>query len=479
MRYIVILALIVSQRFFLFGNWVEHARSDLHAIYRELSENCPASIDYNNPSFKHWLEEGLTISLEKIKSEPSCEGYKNVLYYYLNGLGTFPFEIQYDQMPETYFWPGFVASLLGDEWIIFNPTKRGKGQRSDLYTKLISCDNKTPQEWIRENLVPFYGGSEEPSVWHSLAPYIFLHRDNPWITKPLQCVVKRGPHLQRLSMDWKPMPEEQARVLADEASFGIVKENFGLDQLPESGFWLTLPTFEISHVSQSNALCQLLEHLARSKNKNLVVIDIRGNKGGNRIWGQRVMEALWGHRYLDSLATDHPLKQPLLIDWRISKDNYVRFTHAHGVENAYNFDQALQRAQAFFTQEFQSLKRPAEWLNSASDDPKMKVVLLTDGRCQGAAWQFARDLIATGRVLHLGSPTRVMSPYVQMASVPLPSGKAVLKYPMAMIRSPRHFLNQALIPADTYEGNWNEDKALRQWVLEKAASYNKAYESAK
>lgn len=80
------------------------------------------------------------------------------------------------------------------------------------------------------------------------------------------------------------------------------KGELKLEKVEETLYWLTIPSFSFTEADRKalEPICHKLSSL-RSKT---VVIDVRGNTGGNSAWGDLLLKALLGEEYIEEKLTE-------------------------------------------------------------------------------------------------------------------------------------------------------------------------------
>ncbi|MDI6652456.1 S41 family peptidase [Gluconobacter japonicus] len=128
-----------------------------------------------------------------------------------------------------------------------------------------------------------------------------------------------------------------------------------------------------------------------------VVIDVRGNTGGNSQWGQKVASALWGEKAVSAIVNSFDQT----VDWRASVQN-AKLTRAAAARSAAaglaedakgrnqiadEMDVAVTKGNALFTAA--ELPTSPSLPKGYASPFKGKVFFLTDMRCASACLGFA------------------------------------------------------------------------------------------
>lgn len=249
------------------------------------------------------------------------------------------------------------------------------------------------------------------------------------------------------------------------------KAGFGVRAYP-GGVWIAIETLNDNVPAVTAEVQRRIEEIKAAKR---IVIDVRGNRGGNSELGDQLAAVLVGRRNMQ--ASQRPILGGCGVSWRASPGNRatleeyrVRFAQSSPALSA-EVGQAASEMQAAldagrnFTSEI-----PSACLAPRDNtppppvvDPK-RVVILTDEAC------FSSCLIFVDRMLRLGAgqagqPTREGNWYMEVRGAPLPSGlgsfrtmqKVALEFPRKM---------GPYIPTRPYEGDIADTATLERWLAE-------------
>lgn len=93
--------------------------------------------------------------------------------------------------------------------------------------------------------------------------------------------------------------------------------SFGIQELKKGIYWINIPTFRPSK-DQIKSLNQMIESLAEFR-KQTIILDLRGNGGGNSCWGEELLKALFREEYANHQLAK--FNQNIYSEWRISRGN--------------------------------------------------------------------------------------------------------------------------------------------------------------
>jgi hypothetical protein len=338
---------------------------------------------------------------------------------------------------------------------------------------------------IREDILPsMFNNGELDAVKVRHAPKVLLI-DEPALHREYQsCVIAGLDGAQKITLEWERIDRATyARHLAT-ALPGAAGE-FTLEQLAPRQHWVRLPNFHPSG-PQETALKAIIRKLPDLRASELVVFDVRGNGGGNSQWGQELVTALYGSGYVGAVARDR--SDHSYAEWRVSADN-ARYLDELSPELRKRFgaDSAAYRSFSDLAIRMHAAQAKGEAFVRQGDDvaaneaagnasvPKdseplthARVVLLTDASCGSACLDFADLLLPLRNVVHMGQPTGADTVYMDVRSVPLPSGLGTLSFAQKVYRGRLRAHNQAYVPGVLFDGPIGDTAQLQAWVLRNA-----------
>ncbi|UPT62642.1 MAG: hypothetical protein M0D54_20235 [Hyphomonadaceae bacterium JAD_PAG50586_4] len=116
---------------------------------------------------------------------------------------------------------------------------------------------------------------------------LFLDRGNPYAPAPNRCVFEQNGERTRLTLNWRDVSGDEYWARYNIATNGPGAE-FGITTPAEGVTWIGVPTFDNSAGEPLRALVNEITADAETiRAGRAVVIDVRGNGGGNSEWGLR------------------------------------------------------------------------------------------------------------------------------------------------------------------------------------------------
>ena len=247
--------------------------------------------------------------------------------------------------------------------------------------------------------------------------------------------------------------------------------SFKLKKMAHDTYWITLPTFMIS-ADQRRNFEQIIEQLPALQTVQKIVFDLRGNRGGNSLWGLRIVQALFGKEYY--LYRQQQYEQKITIDWRATKANIEhvkkirqavigefgkKSKEAHQISKIYcGMKEALRRNAPYYNEAM-----PKVFEKGIVPDPvTANIVAIIDKDCGSACLDFIDELYAMNHAIVLiGQKTAADSVYMDRRDLRLPSNKGIFYFPIKVYRNRPSGNNQPYFP-DIQADPKNENELIRR-----------------
>jgi hypothetical protein len=247
-------------------------------------------------------------------------------------------------------------------------------------------------------------------------------------------------------------------------------EKFSISYLSKDVVWLKIPTFDLSKDQQGD-FTKLLEKLPNLACRQYIIFDLRGNQGGNSEYGSKLLGALFGKELTEQKickANEH-----VYVDWRASEGN---LQHISDLLLRYSNNWLLQIERGLKSSIAQNKKYYREMIydscnlknfSEMNSPVKAKIIVIIDSSNVSAALDFIDELkIMDDSVLLVGQKTKADRLYIEVRSMPLPSGDGSFSFPIKVYRNRPRLDNEAYIPDIEYK-NITDTAALQKFVLGK------------
>jgi hypothetical protein len=465
-------------------DWQALTLTDLQAMRTQIEANTPIPYDERAPELQRWLHAGYAEAAARAQKVSSAAGWFFTLSAYANGFGDPHIRLASigAELPNAQ-WPGFVVRTQGSHAAVYFRDK-SDAQAPAEGTRVVQCDGKPLAQLARERVLPFALNGKLALDQQDAITALFVDHGNPFSNRIHHCRLASAGREYSAVLRWRDVPTHEWPTRVKQVNSGP-PARWGLSEVRKGVFWIGAPSFDDSDAIQIEALiAQVRESGNALRSARAVVVDLRGNGGGNAAWATQLAQAVFSHEVLTQYAL--PASQ-WAADWRASADNV---THARRVEQ----DSAQRFGQ--FSPERQTasriadrlaawqLKSPPLWRDGADDLPapasrqpprargakpfRATVYLLTNGTCASACLDFIDIAWAMPGTRLLGSTTSADGLLMDVRFVPLPSGKATLSIPQKVMRARARGALQPYVPDVKFMGDWNDDVAVRAWALKQA-----------
>lgn len=248
-----------------------------------------------------------------------------------------------------------------------------------------------------------------------------------------------------------------------------ILRKFSVSRLSNNIAWVTLPTFDLD-IRQEKDFYQLIKDITELQFTKYIIFDLRGNQGGNSEYGSKVVDALFTEEYTHQ--TKCLFNKKVYVDWRASEDNLnhissllVKYPNSWLQEIEYGLKESIKQSKNYY-REFSS--QTCGLKNDLRKVPMLstKVIIVIDSSNVSAALDFIDELkMVTTNIMLIGQTTKADRLYMEVRSLPLPSGFGSFSFPIKVYRNRNRLDNQPYVP-DIKQGVSNTE-ALQRFILTK------------
>jgi hypothetical protein len=461
------------------------ALSDLEAAQNVLRTQTPIPFDAENPAYAAWLEEGHVRARDLADRASDAAGHFYAVAFYLNGFNDPHIHASpVGELPAP-LWPGFVAASRSGGAIV---TMRdgGDAEAPPVGAQILSCEGGTLAQLAQERLYPYVLNGRLALDRRRAVTRLFIDRGIPGAPGPSHCRIVSDGRESEIVLRWRllPNPAEPYWLAFQAASTGPAAE-WGVSEPAQGVTWIGIPTFS-SGEETAPQLADLVAEIARRgaamRNADAIVIDVRGNGGGNSEWADRIASAIFGDRIISQAARHSSGRSA--IDWRASPENaqyWENWINAVGIPEFGANSGNVRGIRSVVRGLRRSMDaNPPIWRQGARNPTASggltarrprgpspfpaQVYLLSNGTCGSSCLNFADAVLFVPGVRLIGSATSGDGPYMEVRNVTLPSGYIEITIPQKVWRGMPRGPLEAYEPDIAYEGAW-DDASVRAWVM--------------
>jgi hypothetical protein len=456
--------------------WRDLTTADVEAAHSLIARNHPgASPAAGDSAFRHALERGRVDALKRAADVVSYEGWLATLRAFAVSFADPHISLGTRLSLGNVRWPGFVVGRRGDSTVVTSiDTTFADVPRYGAV--LVSCDGVAIEEFAKNRLGVFRGTWDVASQRVRTTPVLLVDDGNPFLAPPSSCVVRESGRDRSVQLRWRSISatalQERLRDASPVGNAGFEVRRFG------DGWWIGLQS--LSNRAQS-VIDSANAHVDEIRNASLVVVDVRGNGGGNSEWANRLAIMLVGQARASAsmrLAERQLASGVCGSSWRASADveqtieGYIRDMGPRLGEASVNQWRREIDSIRIARQQGRDLApspRACPAPASSSDNPalpaplmKGKLVLLTDHACFSSCLMLAALFRAVG-AMHVGEGTDFSTRYMEVRGFTLPSGLATFAtlqkvgFGMPLRLGPFE-------PAFVFPGRIDDTRAVEAWI---------------
>lgn len=453
--------------------WRQMAETDSTAALRLITDNHPgARPELGDVVFQQRLAMATAHVGERLPEVRSFEGYSALMA----GLAADFADGHIWSRPRvegtTLFWTGILLKREGQAWRVGSLLPEAR--LPDIgNARLVSCDGVDAEHWADARITAFVAGAPNEAQRAEAAGRLLTDDGNPFLKRPEHCVFeKTDGSSETISFRWGRGPvtfvEERIEAIQSRAADGYALTPW------DGGYWIRLSGLD----NNAGAVVTAVQEAEASlKTARVVVLDLRGNGGGDSRYGDAIAETLFGPDHVRQAKGRSSDCQGAY--WRVSADNTAALkalrdsqatrnpeTAARMTEVVEGMEAALTDGQAFWP-DLPACAATADLADEAARAPiDRHVVLITDRHCFSSCLM-TTDLFRRLGALHVGEATDVSSRYMEVRTIVLPSGLRDFSTLQKVAVGLPDF--GPYTPDVPYPGAMADDEALKAWVGEQAA----------
>ena len=448
--------------------WRQLTRADLEAAHALVAGNHPGAVEaLGDAAFRDRLTDGYDAALARIASVDSYPGYLAVLAGFATGFGDEHIWSTPRLRGLPYSWTGLVMTRRGGEWIVGSQDGEDQGL---VGARLVSCDGMAA-EAVAAGRLAFRISAPVEAQRVAHGGFMFVDDGNPFLTRPARCAFATGEGPIEVEMDWRPVDTSRLAAALN-AGRSAARAGFGVRRSGD-GWWIAMERLS----DEAAAVVQTMEdRQAEWRDSPLLVIDLRGNGGGDSRPGRRLADLIYG---ADHTAARLGHGTACAVLWRASPGNaaHVRaFAAKAQTPDAAAYYEALAVAIDEAVAEGRPFDEPIPECESAdpvagpAPEPAYagQVVIVTDHACFSSCLLMVRDFRALG-ALHVGEATNAATRYMEVREIELPSGLSTFSTLQKVVIGEDADIGP-FVPEQVFPGAMSDTAALEDWIADLVAA---------
>lgn len=463
--------------------WRAAAETDLEALRMYIREDTPVAVDTENPRMQRWFERGYREARRRMRRVTDQSSYFYALAAYTNGFQDPHLNLQPVTPIATARWPGFITMARGDDTVVAS-NYGAEDPAPENGARLVSCDGKSPARLRERTVFPFTLNPQIARDRRTAHTRLFLDRGNIFAPSPRSCVFEFEGARSTFALTWRDIPGDDFWTRYNLATTGP-GASFGVSTPEEGVTWIGVPSFGNDAGEQLRALVNdVAANAASIRAGRAVIIDTRGNGGGNSEWGVELARAVWGDDVISAIPESNPGGA---TDWRVSQRNldyingFAPELIAQFGENSEvamwaraiqtGFSETLARGEPIWRQrdpgELGPVPQGGGYTQRRPQGPSpipARVYILSNGSCASACLDFADVVMHIPGTQLIGMDTSGDGLLMEIRDQVLPSGLARVNLPLKIYRGRARGALEAYDADIAYDGVW-DDLSVRNWAI--------------
>lgn len=456
-------------------HWQAITRADVEAAYALLMEDHPAlSSAINDQAFRTRWDEGRVLALERADQVISIDGYFAVMEGLANVAQDKHIWWRSTYESRVVNWAGIIMTRRGDGFFVFSHDGAPEGG-SLAGARLLSCDSVSADDFAAEKAGKFYAVWSVEAQRIQTAASLLIDYGNPFVMRPTQCDFdldgRRIAHTLQWRNAWRSDLSPLMRPARNRGAAGYGVREFA------GGMWIALEGLEDQ---AAPVIADVMAQETALRAAPIVVLDMRGNGGGNSDYGVQIARVLFGEARYNHFFQMGGNRCGTV--WRVSPRNletmrsYVAMfadTNPEFAEGMRGLVESAERAMAAG----EELTGPAtcgENTPASGEAPAIaasgRIVVLTDNTCFSSCL-IVTDMFRNLGALHVGQATDAATHYFEVREVLLPSGLSYFSTLQAFSPGSPARLGP-FEPELRYEQDISSTAELEAWVARVALSGN-------
>jgi len=448
--------------------WQALTRIDVEEAYNLLKDNHPGAVpEVGDKVFTDMLAAAHAKALDRAAKVEDIEGHNATLAAFANSTGDGHIWSHDVFQRQELTWAGIIAAKRGPDWVVGVDDPKITGTELSG-ARIVRCDGRSADELAHE-VMPFHASTSNEAFLVLRAGWLLVDDGNPFVHRPANCVFDKAGKRLDLTLHWTKIARDKLighiwKAPVGEAGFGV--------RASGNGYWIAIQGL--------SAKAQPVLDAVKAEERKMheapyVVLDLRGNGGGDDAYGRRLAEELYGAGYVKAVLGPSGLAGGCREVFRASPENIAafaeqakRFRKEGDMAGAELYTDAVRRMKAASAAGHPltgpltcNATRPA----ATHMEPSLmrgKMFVLTDAACFSSCINVVGFFHKLGAI-QIGEDTGSDTHYQEVREIVLPSGLSTFSTLQAIAPdAPRKVGPYA--PRFIYAGDIADTAALEKWV---------------
>ena len=464
-------------------HWRGLAEADGRFALALIENNHPGAVaEVGDEDFQAQLRTARRHFDERLSKVENFEGYSALMAGMATDFRDGHIWSRPSMQPGAVNWTGLVLGRRGGTWTVVGQEAE-PGDPALKGARLESCDGEAAETWAATRIGLFRADATVEAQLAKAGSWLLLDSGNPFLKRPETCVF-HGADGQRQTVDlrWR---RESLETIGRAFGAAETRASVGLaiDQVGD-GYWISLGTLGDGAAELAARVEAQADDLRRAP---WVVVDLRGNGGGNSSLSDRITRALVGAKVIEANRRAVSCGGAF---YRASADNISalrawqeRIRVDRGDEGAAEWASMVADMQAakddgrtFWPELTQCAEAatPAVTRVERSDGGVSgslmtgRLVIVTDRYCFSSCLM-AVDLFRRVGAVQVGEATDVSTRYMEVRTVTLPSRLRNFSTLMKLARGASDF--GPYTPDHAYAGDLSDTMAVKTWVIDEVLAH--------
>jgi Peptidase family S41 len=397
--------------------------------------------------------------------------YRSVLQHFVARFEDAHFSAYFNLASRHLRWPGFTLAYRGGGYFVDRsalPTVRAGAE-------VTACDGRSMHAWM-DQLAQYLGGPPgRETTRASLAQRLLVDGGNPLFARPQSCRVG-GSDVQ---LAWTSAPSSGPNAVTEPermTSTTLTDESITFNDFHDNGAWVRIGTMMPMSEDIAAQFRALIDHAPSLRDKDFVVIDVRGNAGGTYNWFMAFLRAFYGKDYAGYYARARlEIGDVMLVVSSTGTDDPGFSAETNRIQippdptdAAIGEPKVHQLPNGLRLLSYRPVVERIRYPRRAPPNPvRGRVYLLTDYGCGSACLSFVDEMMRFPGVIQIGAETHIDR---RSGGWPegfeLPSGLATIRMGRSVRDGRRRGENEAWIPTLRFDGDITDTEAVKRWILE-------------